>query len=663
MKQIVFLLCLCLSLQVFSQEKWQHKINGFNTNYGVVLQKADSNGWMVASNTKSFSTAGNKNEIVIIRFNKCGNISWSYRYGSDTASITMTDMINDNGGNLVLTGSYSSPDDVTYNAKAFIMKLTPNGSVVWKKVFNLSGVAYIYSVGQTNDGGYFIFSNHDNNGGALPYNSISKISSTGNLVWYRHYDDNPIWGSAIKTTDGGILIRSGNLIYKLNASGSVLWSNTYNDIHYTTKPIEVNGQYIFASYPTTPSDSVSCLFSLSSAGNLNWISPGFNSVSVKSLKKLSNGNLLATGSIRTTASSTSKICITEFSSTGSIIQQQCINASPQQLPTSGNDFIELDNQAVICATIERNGTNDSLILLKSSTFSDFSCSQAINSAALPQPQISITPYSVSSTLILNQDFVPDIRKNTFTPAMTMNCFVPDTNAIHLGNDTTLCQNQHLILKTGLGANYQFIWSTGETTSSITIHQEGTYWVKAYNCDTISDTIVVNYVTPLTINYSISPLITNPYTLVRFENFTHPYAHISWQTGDGHTFTSDIFQHQYTNGGIYYPVLTITDLYGCQYTAQSKVIVDEVTFYIPNSFSPNADGSNDVFIPKCTGVEHYEIYIYSRWGEEIFSGVNIGWDGKLNGNIEATQGVYNYKIILKDIFGKESIRSGAITLFR
>ncbi|MFZ4740075.1 MAG: gliding motility-associated C-terminal domain-containing protein, partial [Bacteroidales bacterium] len=63
------------------------------------------------------------------------------------------------------------------------------------------------------------------------------------------------------------------------------------------------------------------------------------------------------------------------------------------------------------------------------------------------------------------------------------------------------------------------------------------------------------------------------------------------------------------------------------------------------------------------VEKYEIFIYSRWGEEIFNAVNQGWNGRLKGNEEAMQGVYNYKIIIKDIFGKESIKSGAITLIR
>ncbi|MFZ4400201.1 MAG: gliding motility-associated C-terminal domain-containing protein [Bacteroidales bacterium] len=661
MKIYIYICCLFFSIQSFCQDKWQQKNNSFKLNYGVFLQKTDSNGWYVATNTKTF-TPGDRNEVLITHYNKCGNVSWSFRYTSDSASITMSDLISDNEENLVMTGSFSSADKSISNVRSFIMKLSSNGNIIWKKVFNLAGIEYVYSIGQTNDGAYFIFSNHDNVGGALPYNAITKVSHDGNLIWYRQYADNPIWGAAIKTTDGGILIRSGNLIYKINSGGSVLWSNSYNNIEYTSKPLEVNGQYIFASYPSS-ADSICYLFSITSTGNLNWISPSFKSTAIKSIKRLSNGNLLTIGSIQQNLSSLSKICITEFNVNGGLIQQQIIDASPQQLSCFGSDFIELDNQSLICAAFERSGLNDSLILLKSRKLTDLSCAQSTSLATFLQKQINLTTIGINSINIMNQAYVPSISKIAVNLKLTTNCFIPDNNTLNLGNDTLLCQHQKLILKTALGNTYQYIWSTGETSASITVDHAGTYWVKAYLCDTISDTIVVDYVTPLSLNYTISPLITNPYTQVKFENFTHPYSQLIWQTGDGKTYTSDIFQHQYVNGGIYYPVITITDQYNCVYSSQSKIIVDEVTFYVPNSFSPNGDGSNDIFIPKCTGVQRYEMFIYNRWGEEIYKAVSQGWNGKLKGNEEAMQGIYNYKIILKDIFGKESIRSGAVTLFR
>ncbi|MFZ4740469.1 MAG: gliding motility-associated C-terminal domain-containing protein, partial [Bacteroidales bacterium] len=616
MKIIIYTIFFFCSLQAFSQEKWQNKINSFKINNNVILQKGNDNGWFTATNTKSFTTGEKKSEIVVISYDKCGKINWSYKYGIDTASITTTDAISDNNGNIVLTGYFSSPDDISYNGKSFIMKLSSIGNLVWAKVFDPGGVDYVYSIGQTIDGNYFIFSNHDNIGGSPAYNAIAKISSNGNLIWYKRYSYNPIWGSAINTSDGGILIRSGDLIYKLNANGNVLWANSYSNIRYTTKPIEIGNQYIFASYPTS-SDSICYLFSLSTGGGLNWISTSFNSLSLKSFKKLSNGNLLVSGNIYSALSSNLKICLTEFNANGILIQQKIIDASPQNLTTYGSDFVELDNQSIICAAVERSGSNDSLILIKSGQLTDFSCTQINNFTTIPQQQINLTSANISSFDLLNQDFISSITKNMMNINMKMACFIPDNNSINLGNDTTLCQNQSLILNTGLGNAYQYLWSTGATTASITVSQAGTYWVKAFICDTIYDTIIVSYITPLTLNYTISPIITDPYTMVNFTNFTLPYSQLNWQTGDGYTYTSDNFQHQYHIGGIYYPILTITDNYGCIYSSTAKVIVNEVTFYVPNSFTPNNDGNNDEFIPKCTGVEKYEIFIYSRWGEEIF----------------------------------------------
>ncbi|NVN93707.1 MAG: gliding motility-associated C-terminal domain-containing protein [Bacteroidetes bacterium] len=664
MKRIVFLICLCCTLQVLGQEKWQNKINSFKINYGVTLQKADSMGWLVVTNTKSFSLAESKNQLVLLRYDKCGNVRWAYSYETDTAAITATDALSDNEGNIILAGNYAPSATTPYDTKFFIMKISPGGNVIWAKVSNLSGVDYVYSIAQANNGAYFVFSNHDNMGDALTYNAITKISSDGNLLWYKYYADNPIWGSAIATSDDGLLIRSGNLIYKLNQNGVVLWANSYTNIRYTCEPTEIDNQYVFASYPLQ-ADSICFLFSLSATGNLNWISPSFKSTTIKSIKRLSNGNLMVTGSIQSTSSSAYKICFTEFSSSGSVIQQQTIDASDQQLPTYGSDFIELDNQSLVYAAYERSAINsDYLILIKSRKLTDFSCSQTnTNITTLPQQQINVTPYSIYPINNPNQLISTAITKSAVNINMTMKCFVPDNNTINLGNDTLLCPNQSLVLNTGLGSSYQYLWSTGATSPSINIHQAGTYWVKAFVCDTICDTIVVSYVTPLFLNYTISPLVTNPYILVNFKNFTFPYSQLSWQTGDGYTYNSDNFQHQYQNGGIYYPLLTITDNYGCVYSAHSKVIVDEVTFYVPNSFSPNGDNCNDLFIPKCTGVDRYEMFIYNRWGEEIFTVVNQGWNGKLKGNQDAMQGTYNYKIIVKDIFGKESIRSGSITLFR
>jgi gliding motility-associated-like protein len=78
---------------------------------------------------------------------------------------------------------------------------------------------------------------------------------------------------------------------------------------------------------------------------------------------------------------------------------------------------------------------------------------------------------------------------------------------------------------------------------------------------------------------------------------------------------------------------------------------ETRIYIPNSFSPNGDGINDVF--KCYGVNIYEykLEIWNRWGELLFVSNNIknGWDGYYKDQL-AFSGLYPGRVIYKDVKG-------------
>jgi gliding motility-associated-like protein len=84
--------------------------------------------------------------------------------------------------------------------------------------------------------------------------------------------------------------------------------------------------------------------------------------------------------------------------------------------------------------------------------------------------------------------------------------------------------------------------------------------------------------------------------------------------------------------------------GC--VASKSVIVKIVKgFYMPNAFTPNGDGKNDVFrIPPAISLKLKEFSIYDQWGTKVFSTENIstGWDGTINGKQQAT-GVYVYII--------------------
>ncbi len=97
------------------------------------------------------------------------------------------------------------------------------------------------------------------------------------------------------------------------------------------------------------------------------------------------------------------------------------------------------------------------------------------------------------------------------------------------------------------------------------------------------------------------------------------------------------------------------------------IKDELNVFIPNTFTPNNDGINDLFLVKGIGFrpDGFLLEIYDRWGHNIFSTKDQtkGWDGFVKGQY-AAEGVYIYKVRLVGINGEgRKEYSGHVTLLK
>ncbi len=91
-------------------------------------------------------------------------------------------------------------------------------------------------------------------------------------------------------------------------------------------------------------------------------------------------------------------------------------------------------------------------------------------------------------------------------------------------------------------------------------------------------------------------------------------------------------------------------------------------FIPNAFSPNDDGTNDIFKPEtpCAVLE-YEFAVYSRWGDQVFytRSIDEGWDGEVK-SLPAKSDVYFY--VLRLIYGsgevtETEVKTGDVALLR
>lgn len=113
-------------------------------------------------------------------------------------------------------------------------------------------------------------------------------------------------------------------------------------------------------------------------------------------------------------------------------------------------------------------------------------------------------------------------------------------------------------------------------------------------------------------------------------------------------------------------VTGTDHKGCRNKADIMIEAQPCCdIWMPNAFSPNADGLNDIFKPEAKGhPSEYVMHIYNRWGETVFSSFNIskGWDGTINGK-PAEVADYYYRLTGKCVSGELINRKGTCTLIR
>lgn len=106
--------------------------------------------------------------------------------------------------------------------------------------------------------------------------------------------------------------------------------------------------------------------------------------------------------------------------------------------------------------------------------------------------------------------------------------------------------------------------------------------------------------------------------------------------------------------------------GCQASDTVTVFVLEDVFSVgvPNSFSPNGDGVNDILYVRGNNMSQLRLIIYNRYGQKVFesNSMNEGWDGTMNGK-ELNAGVFGYYLEANFTDGTQKVEKGDITLVR
>jgi gliding motility-associated-like protein len=153
--------------------------------------------------------------------------------------------------------------------------------------------------------------------------------------------------------------------------------------------------------------------------------------------------------------------------------------------------------------------------------------------------------------------------------------------------------------------------------------------------------------------------------VYFMNRSVNATSYSWSFGDGGSSLLIDPEYVYKEAGDYTIELIAENDFGCRDTAYESINIPPGWIsWIPNAFSPNEDGVNDLFTVSGFGIRGFALVIYNRWGEKIYSGNNEGWNGSVrNGESQAKQDVYVYEITITDMLGEIHEKSGRVSLIR
>jgi gliding motility-associated-like protein len=245
--------------------------------------------------------------------------------------------------------------------------------------------------------------------------------------------------------------------------------------------------------------------------------------------------------------------------------------------------------------------------------------------------------------------------------------VVSTPRIDISPDSFICVNSKVSYSGVLSntdtsiVNWKWIFPNGNTANvqnppaqPYTVPGNYRVTVTATNSsgcrDSVSKSLVVNPLPTIALPASITKIIGMPLKLPAV--YSAGVNQYTW-TGPANTLDCDNCPQPVTTTkfNAKYSV-AVTDSNGCSNKAEMQVIVlcKGATIFVPNTFSPNGDGVNDIFFLRGTGLDRVKsMRVFNRWGEVVFEQRDFpsnsqlyGWDGKYRGKT-AQPGVYVYQV--------------------
>jgi len=233
------------------------------------------------------------------------------------------------------------------------------------------------------------------------------------------------------------------------------------------------------------------------------------------------------------------------------------------------------------------------------------------------------------------------------------------------NTNSICPNETATL-TVVGGLEPYTWSNSINTGSTVTTNGGTVSVSYSNsCGSATQSINITVV-PINASLSANPMIGSKPLNVNFINNSIGASSYLWNFGNSMIATTQTVTSQtYTAAGNY-----MIYLYASNGTCTSidsviiTVLEDPPYLVIPNVFTPNGDGINELFKIKGFNIIEFNCVIFNRWGIKLFewNDLKTGWDGKIEDK-DAVDGIYFFIIHAKGITSKDIKTQGTFSLIR
>ena len=414
----------------------------------------------------------------------------------------------------------------------------------------------------------------------------------------------------------------------------------------------------------TPSPSLTTTYTVVGTDVNNCSNAGTTTVTVNELPVIAilgapavcvggSESLLATGAVTytwTSGETTANISIsptantTTYSVSGTDANN-CVNKATKTITLSSTPTITI-NAASICKG------QQTATLTASSNATSFVWNPATGLSSTAGVSVTANPTVTTTYTITGSNGCVNSATTTVRVDTLPKLIIPQTAGICIGQTATL---------TASGAT-SYTWTTGTIAASTTVAPSinTTYTVigtDAHTCtNTAVQTVTVNVVS-VTINEGTASIMINSGSSVTLDaNGATSYTWSTNETGASVT-ESPKASTQYC---------VVGSVNNCRDTSCISVTVDQVcgTVYIPDAFSPNGDGANDVFRVYGGCINELTLQIFDRWGNKVFetTNVSIGWDGTFNGSLMNT-GTYIYQAAYTLNTGEKDKTKGNFILMR